>query len=76
MWSHRATGREAWCLAEVTVAKRSDFGANDVQVTTRCHLGNVLKVGDYVWGFCPAAAATTMEMEPHEMAQLPEVSPR
>mmetsp|Transcript_38426 Transcript_38426/g.95583 ORF Transcript_38426/g.95583 Transcript_38426/m.95583 type:complete len:588 (+) Transcript_38426:183-1946(+) len=66
-------GRDAWCLAEVTVAKRSDFGKNDTQVATRCHLGNVLKVGDYVWGYCVAAAASSMELEPHEAQRLPEV---
>ncbi|KAL3911535.1 MAG: hypothetical protein SGPRY_008654 [Prymnesium sp.] len=67
-------GRDAWCLAEVTVAKRGDFGQNDVQFVARSHLGHVLKVGDYVWGYCAAASASALEVQPHEAQLLPEVS--
>ena len=40
----RHSGRDAWCLADVTVAKRVDFGSNDRQTTVRSHLGHLLKV--------------------------------
>lgn len=38
-------------LAEVTVARVRDLGTNDTQFMTRTHLGNILQVGDNVWGF-------------------------
>jgi nonsense-mediated mRNA decay protein 3 len=50
------SGRDAWALADVTVARRADFGANDRRASAVTHLGNVLKVGDYVWGYLAEAS--------------------
>ncbi|KAI9728053.1 MAG: ribosome-binding protein [Cirrosporium novae-zelandiae] len=38
-------------LADVTVARASDFGTNDITYTTRTHLGGVLHYGDSVLGY-------------------------
>lgn len=40
-----------FALAEITVAKNSDFGRNDRQFITRTHLGNLLNPGDMVAGY-------------------------
>lgn len=39
------------CQAEVTVARKADFGVNDTQFTVITHLGHWLKPGDYVLGY-------------------------
>lgn len=66
-------GREARALADVTVARRSDFGQSDRTVTTLTHLGNILKEGDYAWGYMVAASPLAAELEEHQARQLPEV---
>ena len=38
-------------LAEATVARASDLGANDITFFTRTHLGSVLHAGDSVMGY-------------------------
>ena len=38
-------------MADVHVAKLSDFGKNDVTLIARSHLGNVLNPGDLVYGY-------------------------
>ncbi|KAJ5256614.1 NMD protein affecting ribosome stability and mRNA decay [Penicillium angulare] len=38
-------------LAEVTVARASDLGSNDITYFTRTHLGGILHVGDSVLGY-------------------------
>ena len=38
-------------LCEVEVAKEKDFGSNDERHIVRCHLGFVLKPGDYALGY-------------------------
>lgn len=38
-------------LAEATVRRASDFGANDVEYTTRTHLGALLHPGDSAMGY-------------------------
>ena len=38
-------------LADVTIARQSDLGANDQTVRCRTHLGAVLRVGDVVLGY-------------------------
>ncbi|KAL9631005.1 MAG: hypothetical protein Q9164_006121 [Protoblastenia rupestris] len=38
-------------LAEATVARASDLGANDITYFTRTHLGSVLHAGDSVMGY-------------------------
>jgi nonsense-mediated mRNA decay protein 3 len=62
-----------WARAEATVAKRSDLGSNDVTYTTSTHLGNLLKVGDLVWGYMVAASALAGEVGVDESALLPDV---
>lgn len=66
-------GRDALCLADVTVARRLDFGKNDRTATTLTHLGHLLKAGDHVWGYCVAASTLGTELEPVDAAKLPEV---
>ena len=43
--------RGRFFLAEVTVARASDFGNEDSQYTVRTHLGGILHVGDSVMGY-------------------------
>ena len=38
-------------LAEIQVARVGDLGKNDVQFTCISHLGNILRVGDEVYGY-------------------------
>ena len=44
-----AQGRYA--LAEVTVARASDLGVNDITYLTRTHLGGIIHAGDSVMGY-------------------------
>jgi nonsense-mediated mRNA decay protein 3 len=48
-------------LAEITLARVKDFGANDVQCVVRSHLGHVLQYGDLAWGFDLAGAVVNDE---------------
>jgi len=68
--SHRKT---MLGLAEITVARRADFGVNDRTERALTSLGNVLRVGDYVWGYMVAAAAFGADLDPEARARLPEV---
>lgn len=43
--------RGKYVLADIQVAKTSDFGKNDTTFFTRSHLGGVLKPGDTVMGY-------------------------
>lgn len=45
-----------WTLAECTLARLSDFGANDNTYTARTHLGHVLHPGDHALGYDVANA--------------------
>eukprot|EP00310_Coccolithus_braarudii_P019104 CAMPEP_0183342490 /NCGR_PEP_ID=MMETSP0164_2-20130417/8591_1 /TAXON_ID=221442 /ORGANISM="Coccolithus pelagicus ssp braarudi, Strain PLY182g" /LENGTH=540 /DNA_ID=CAMNT_0025513099 /DNA_START=84 /DNA_END=1702 /DNA_ORIENTATION=- len=60
-------------LAEITVARRDEFGLNDRSMRTISHLGGVLKVGDYAWGYSVAASQLNSEVSDAEAKQLPEV---
>jgi len=40
-----------YAVAEITVARSTDFGKNDVQFTAKSHLGNILKPGDFALGY-------------------------
>lgn len=44
-------GGSKWALAEVTVARASDFGRNAQTFFARSHLGYILKPGDVVQGY-------------------------
>jgi len=54
------------CLAEVTVARRDEFGTNDRSFRSLSHLGNVLRVGDFVWGYAVEASPLHQEVSHHE----------
>jgi nonsense-mediated mRNA decay protein 3 len=60
-------------LAEVTVARRDEFGVNDRTFRSLTHLGNVLRVGDFVWGYAVDASPLPNEVSHHDAEQLPEV---
>jgi len=45
------TTRGKYALAEVTVARASDLGKNDITFNTVTHLGNILQYGDSVAGY-------------------------
>lgn len=51
MYNKQNEDNDKVCLAEVTVARDSDFGVNDKQYQVVCHLGHILKVGDTVAGY-------------------------
>ena len=40
-----------YSLADIIVAKQSDFGRNSITYHTRSHLGNILKAGDIALGY-------------------------
>lgn len=71
--ARRGRSRDAWVLADATVAKRDDFGANDRTMTCVTHLGGILKVGDHAWGYCVDASALGGELRAEDAARLPEV---
>jgi len=68
----RAASRESWALADITVAKVADFGSNDRQMVATSHLGNLLKPGDHVWGYCVSASQLSLEAD-IDAQTLPEV---
>ena len=45
-------------LAEVTVARESDFGSNDIQFVCVTHLGHILREGDLVMGYVTSYFST------------------
>jgi nonsense-mediated mRNA decay protein 3 len=55
-----------WTLAEVTVARQSDFGRNDIQFHTLTHLGNYLNYGDTVAGY----DLTTINFNDQDLAHM------
>ncbi|XP_074287321.1 uncharacterized protein LOC141612443 [Silene latifolia] len=42
---------DEYSLADVLVAQSEDFGRSDIAFTTRTHLGHILKIGDYAFGY-------------------------
>ena len=55
--SESGANTKRYALADVTVARKSDFGQNDRVATVRSHLGALLKPGDAALGYDLAAAA-------------------
>lgn len=55
--SEAGANTKRFALADVTVARKSDFGQNDRVATVRSHLGALLKPGDAALGYDLAAAA-------------------
>ncbi len=62
-------------LAEVTVARESDLGANDTQFRIPSHLGHLLKAGDVVMGYDVTNATWAQETKAAGMVRgdIPEV---
>jgi nonsense-mediated mRNA decay protein 3 len=72
--SPSAAAAARWLLADVTVARASDFGRNDAQLIVRSHLGGVLKPGDCVLGYDVAGAVLVdPELDTFRGLQLPDV---
>ncbi|EKX53038.1 hypothetical protein GUITHDRAFT_101481 [Guillardia theta CCMP2712] len=60
--------------AEVTLAKASDLGSNDIQVTCLSHLGAILQAGDTVLGYdLSNAVFNDNELQDWPKLVLPEV---
>ena len=55
--SEAGANTKRYALADVTVARKADFGQNDRVTTVRSHLGALLKPGDAALGYDLAAAA-------------------
>ena len=52
-----------YALADVEVAKESDFGVNDIKFQCVTHLGNLLQVGDVVLGYDINSTVLANEIE-------------
>ncbi|GAU19655.1 hypothetical protein TSUD_185710 [Trifolium subterraneum] len=62
-----------YVLADVHVARKSDFGMNDTMFSSRTHLGNLLKPGDHVLGYdLYMANRNDSEYDKHK-GHIPEV---
>ncbi|GBG76502.1 hypothetical protein CBR_g22250 [Chara braunii] len=69
-----AGGGGRYLLAEAQVARKSDFGQNDLIFTTRTHLGRLLSPGDYALGYDLYGANTNSdELDSLKSANLPDV---
>eukprot|EP01038_Epipyxis_sp_PR26KG_P009414 gene9414-12680_t len=54
-------------LAEVVVARESDFAVNDIQFTCITHLGHILKEGDIVLGYDLTGINWNLDEDPVEI---------
>ena len=50
-------------MAEVTIARESDFGVNDTQFTVLTHLGGIVKEGDTVLCYDLSRMSWTNDLE-------------
>ena len=67
-------GGSKYVLAEVQVARVSDFGKNDTMFYVKTHLGHLLNVGDYALGYdLYSANSNDMELDKYKGLVLPEV---
>nr|XP_043614105.1 60S ribosomal export protein NMD3-like [Erigeron canadensis] len=67
-------GGSKYALAEVQVARVSDFGKNDTMFTVKTHLGHLLNVGDYALGYdLYSTNNNDMELDKYKGLVLPEV---
>jgi len=63
-----------YSLAEVQVARKSDFGKNDTTFMARTHLGHLLNVGDFALGYdVYAANPNNPDLEKYRNLSLPDV---
>ncbi|PWA65344.1 NMD3-like protein [Artemisia annua] len=66
-------GGSRYVMADVQVARVSDFGKNDTMFFVRTHLGHLLNVGDYALGYdLHAANSNDMELDKYKGLVLPE----
>eukprot|EP00050_Salpingoeca_kvevrii_P020433 m.98544 g.98544 ORF g.98544 m.98544 type:complete len:457 (+) comp8864_c0_seq1:49-1419(+) len=65
-----------YLMADVVLARVSDFGVNDTQLFTKTHLGHILQPGDNVWGFDLHRSNVNDEYANKlDPARLPDVKP-
>ncbi|KAJ7968500.1 60S ribosomal export protein NMD3 [Quillaja saponaria] len=66
-------GATQYKLADVQVARESDFGRNDNIFYVRTHLGNILKAGDFALGYdIGVAYSNDIELERYRNFHLPD----
>jgi len=69
-----AHARGKYLLAEVTVARSSDFGNNDTQFVVNSYLGKILKVGDTVLGYdLTSAILNDSDAAPMKGKAMPDI---
>ncbi|KAD6795842.1 hypothetical protein R6Q59_020238 [Mikania micrantha] len=67
-------GGSKYVLADVQVARVSDFGKNDTMFLVRTHLGHLLNAGDYALGYdLNAANNNDTEIDKYKGLVIPEV---
>ncbi|KAJ0579051.1 putative ribosomal export protein Nmd3 [Helianthus annuus] len=67
-------GGSKYVMADVQVARVSDFGKNDTMFMVRTHLGHLLNAGDYALGYdLHAANSNDMEIDKYKGLVMPEV---
>mmetsp|Transcript_3483 Transcript_3483/g.8292 ORF Transcript_3483/g.8292 Transcript_3483/m.8292 type:complete len:593 (+) Transcript_3483:132-1910(+) len=60
------SGVEKYALADVQLARESDFGVNDEVLSCVTHLGNLIQPGDIVLGYDLLATASSMNTTIHK----------
>lgn len=61
-------------LAEVEVAKNTDFGVNDKTHVVFTHLGNLLNVGDTVMGYdLSTSVFSDLDITDEQLKEFPDV---
>lgn len=60
------SGVEKYALADVQLARESDFGANDETLSCVTHLGHLIQPGDIVLGYDLLATASSMNTTVHK----------
>ncbi|OIT38627.1 PREDICTED: 60S ribosomal export protein NMD3-like [Nicotiana attenuata] len=67
-------GGAKYVLADIQVARVSDFGKNDTMFSVRTHLGHLLNPGDYALGYdLYGANNNDIELDKYKGLVLPEV---
>lgn len=70
--SGNGKGNPKYALAEVQIARVSDFGKNDTIFSVKTHLGHLLNPGDFALGYDLYAANLDSQVEKYK-ASLPDV---
>ncbi|VFQ74352.1 unnamed protein product [Cuscuta campestris] len=72
--SEVTVGGSKYAMADVQVARLSDFGKNDIMFTVRTHIGHLLKSGDNAFGYdLYGANNNEIELDKYKGFSLPEV---